>query len=335
MSGKPTLAIVIPCWNASKFLAKLLDSILLQTYTDWVLYAVDDQSTDNTLDILERYQKDDSRIKLIVRSRLPKGAQTCRNIGFEQAMESKYVIFMDSDDLIAPYCFEQRVAYMEKHKDLDYAVFKAKSFSETPADKPRFILGFDDSADELKSILMLTIPYSVWNNIYRVEELKKHSIKWDENIMSWQDSDFIIQCLCKKLRHSFASNAKLDYYWRIAGNEGSITSKIFTSAHFKSHIYFINKLHCQLGDIENTNEFHYRLLVLAEMFKQDKYTYRKFLKLPLFEKKRLMKLKLSLYERFPNNSKIRRILFPALVSTYLRYNENHMNSLHSELFKLQ
>ena len=121
MSLQSKIAIVIPCWNCEKEITELLDSIILQTYEDWQVICVDDQSTDKTLKVLKEYSKNDNRINYLVRSRLPKGAQTCRNIGLEYSKDSKYICFFDSDDIIAPYCLEQRIRYMEQHPDLDFA----------------------------------------------------------------------------------------------------------------------------------------------------------------------------------------------------------------------
>ena len=73
----PKVSIVIPSYNTSTLLKKMVDCILAQNYNDWELLIVDDVSTDDTVAMLNAYS--DNRIKTIIRSRLPKGGQTCRN----------------------------------------------------------------------------------------------------------------------------------------------------------------------------------------------------------------------------------------------------------------
>ena len=107
----------------------MLDSLLAQTFEDFRVFVVDDQSTDRSLDILNDYSKKDKRINVYIRDREPKGAQTCRNIGFDLTIGAKFVVFFDNDDLVAPYCLEQRVRFMELHQELDYAIFPVLLYS--------------------------------------------------------------------------------------------------------------------------------------------------------------------------------------------------------------
>lgn len=89
-----TLAIIIPNWNGGEKLECMLKSILQNTYNDYKVFVVDDQSTDNSLDVLRRFSLQDDRIHYTVRDRAPKGGQTCRNIGAVLAQDAKYMIFL-------------------------------------------------------------------------------------------------------------------------------------------------------------------------------------------------------------------------------------------------
>ena len=83
---------------------------------------VDDGSIDNSLELLKSFQKQDRRITFIERNREPKGASTCRNIGLHFA-KGEYVIFLDSDDYLLPFCIEQRIKHFKKHPKKDFLVF--------------------------------------------------------------------------------------------------------------------------------------------------------------------------------------------------------------------
>ena len=92
------ISIIIPIYNAEKFLAKCLDSILAQTYKNYEVICVDDCSTDNSLSILEQYAKQYSCIKVISHKKQKKQG-AARNSGLNIA-QGKYVTFIDADDYI-------------------------------------------------------------------------------------------------------------------------------------------------------------------------------------------------------------------------------------------
>lgn len=92
------IQIVMPTYNMERFLAETLDSIIDQTYTDWILLIVDDGSTDSTSEIIKNYVRQDSRIESIYQSN--QGICHARNNGFEHLADAKpYTLFADADDL--------------------------------------------------------------------------------------------------------------------------------------------------------------------------------------------------------------------------------------------
>lgn len=116
------VSIIIPVFNRESLIKVALNSVIKQTYTNWECIVVDDGSTDGSLEILKDYAIKDSRITFFSRQRLPKGAPTCRNMGLAHA-NGAYVMFLDSDDYLLPFCLEQRVAAFEKHSHCDFLVF--------------------------------------------------------------------------------------------------------------------------------------------------------------------------------------------------------------------
>ena len=231
----------MPVFNHPVELKEMLDSILANTYQDWELLAIDDGSEQETLSVLGQYAERDERIRFIRRERLPKGAQTCRNIGLEQA-EGEYIIFFDSDDYVAPYCLEQRVEGLDTHPEYDFMVFRSGlyvdgRFHDEAVDH---CFGYPIYADDLAAFCQRTLPYIVWNNIYRREALLRVGILWDETLLSLQDGDFNLQSLLAGLRYGYAQTPP-DYGYRIAGNVGSISKRRATTAHLESHLYSVEK----------------------------------------------------------------------------------------------
>lgn len=235
------ISIVIPFYNNKELLVEMVDSILTQSFKDWELLLINDGADTETIETVYHYEKSDGRIKIINRDRLPKGAQTCRNIGLENA-SGELVCFFDSDDLLLPHCLGNRVKYLDDHQDLDFAVFRAQTYDIT-SKSPVQILGAKGTSDDIKYFINGVLPFAVWTNIYRKQSLLRSHATWDENIMSLQDADFNIQnIVVNKMKYSYYEGKEPDYLWRINHNKNSITKKIKSKEHNKSHLYFISKI---------------------------------------------------------------------------------------------
>jgi len=96
------VSIIIPTYNRAYLIGETLESILAQTYTNWECIVVDDGSEDYTEELLKFYCKLDSRILFYKRPKHKrKGANACRNFGFEKS-KGDYIIWFDSDDIMLP-----------------------------------------------------------------------------------------------------------------------------------------------------------------------------------------------------------------------------------------
>ncbi|MCR4918216.1 MAG: glycosyltransferase family 2 protein [Prevotella sp.] len=240
----PRLSIVMPFFNQKDMVAEMIDSILANDYQDWELLAVDDGSEADTTHFLQKRYEKDTRIKIISRSREPKGAQTCRNIGLETA-SGEYVAFFDSDDIVAPHCLRTRVEQMEKHSELDFMVFRSgtataaggkTAFDPTPTN---LTFGYPISKDDVEAFCDRFLPFVVWNNIYRRQSLLSHGIRWDTRLLSLQDSMFNLQCLLAGLRYDYSPTPP-DYGYR-TDTPGSVSKKLKSKAHLESHVYITER----------------------------------------------------------------------------------------------
>lgn len=97
------ISVVVPVYNAEKYVRRCIESIRVQTYSDWELLLVDDGSTDNSFSILKEYEKEDKRITAIHQKNA--GAGAARNRGLS-AVSGEYVVFVDADDYIEKNYFE-------------------------------------------------------------------------------------------------------------------------------------------------------------------------------------------------------------------------------------
>lgn len=122
------ISIIIPTFNRAHLIGETLDSIIVQTYTNWECIIVDDGSCDNTDELIDAYQKRDTRIKYHHRpNNKPKGANSCRNIGLSES-KGDYIIFFDSDDLMTPDHIEIKVNAILKY-NTDFVITKTKYFN--------------------------------------------------------------------------------------------------------------------------------------------------------------------------------------------------------------
>ena len=123
---KPKISVVIPVYNAEKYLEKCLDSILQQTFREIEVICVDDGSQDTSKQILLRYASQDSRVIVVEQSNMYAGV--ARNRGMELA-KGKYLIFLDADDFFHPDMLRRAYVCSEQHR-ADITIFNVKCFSD-------------------------------------------------------------------------------------------------------------------------------------------------------------------------------------------------------------
>ncbi len=110
------ISVIMPCFNAEKYLREAMDSVLVQTYPDVELIVVDDGSTDGSMDVLKQYED-----RILVLQQANKGPFPARNLGIQQA-SGEFIAFLDSDDYWDPRCLEKlHHALTQADADLSYS----------------------------------------------------------------------------------------------------------------------------------------------------------------------------------------------------------------------
>lgn len=124
-----TVSVVLPVYNTSLYLSECLDSISNQTFKNFTVYAVDDGSKDNSLEILQHYQQRDKRIRVFHQDN--QGVASARNRAlaaiYEDCQDDDIVFFFDSDDRIDRNCLEKCV---KEVKDVDILIFALSKFTK-------------------------------------------------------------------------------------------------------------------------------------------------------------------------------------------------------------
>ncbi len=183
--SSPLVSIITPLYNRVGLVNETIQSVVAQTYPHWEMVVVDDGSTDGSYEYVQEIAQREPRINVLQRDRTPKGGSTCRNIGLEQA-QGEYIIFLDSDDLLAPHCLEQRTQLLQQFPKYDFLVFPTQPFRQKPNPQAKL---FDRTfyQDYLTSFLLQShwlILCPIW---------KKATLEilggFDEDLTCMQDGD--------------------------------------------------------------------------------------------------------------------------------------------------
>ena len=215
------ISIITPCYNAAPYIANTIQSVQNQTILDWEMIIVDDGSSDNSVEIIQKIIAQDSRIKLIQKEN--GGSASARNLALSIA-QGEYIQFLDSDDTIDYKKLERQITIMEK-EDLDV------SYSDwcfvLPDGTMEKVHGLNFN---LVRILLLwgtlfgALPIHAF--VYRRDFLTKHQLSFSSVIKEREDWNFHIQVLsnhprCKRLKGYCAA-----YYLRCPTGKTSSFKKI-------------------------------------------------------------------------------------------------------------
>ncbi len=207
----PKASVIVPCWNVEKWVEDAVNSVLRSTFSDFEVIAVDDGSTDSTGAILERLAAADPRVRVVHQSN--RGLSGARNGGLDVAL-GEYVFFLDGDDTFAPEFLSLGVGEMSA-TGADLCIFpmritefdasssreeplRADYHCDTPADiRARFIprfIGF--SMEHVRRWYGGTPLFdnrelgSVCRCVYRRALIERHHVRFDENIVLYEDALF-------------------------------------------------------------------------------------------------------------------------------------------------
>ena len=252
----PLVSIIIPTKNRVDLLQEALRSIQQQTYGNWEVLVVDDDSTDDTLAQVMSLGKMDNRIHGFKRDRIQTGASACRNEGVIHS-RGIYVIFLDSDDLLAPFCVEQRMRIMNGNPDLDFAAFCCESFRVMPGDVGMLHNVFSEE-DDINRFLKRDVVWQTAGVMWRrnvVDQLGG----WDEALFSWQDWEYHLRALIQGCKYK--KFPLLDCYWRLPPEGGeTIGLRSRSPAHLLNQEYLFSKIICLFRENGLLNNLRLNLL---------------------------------------------------------------------------
>lgn len=115
-NNSPLVSIIVPCYNADKFLGKCIESIISQTYQNKELIIIDDCSTDKSFQISQKYSHEYPWIK-VIKNIVNLGVADTFNVGIKQS-KADYLARMDADDIMLPNRIEKQIDFLIKNPDV-------------------------------------------------------------------------------------------------------------------------------------------------------------------------------------------------------------------------
>ncbi len=189
---KKKLSIIVPVYNSEKFLDKCIKSLLNQTMSDFELVLINDGSTDNSLEICNKYKLLDTRIKVF--NQVNSGQSTARNVGIDNST-GEFIAFVDSDDWVDVNYFEKLIDACERN-DADIS---CSSILRVRKHSRKFRINYSEEkiyTDCQQKVDVARVPDMcyVWNKVYRRSFINKINLRFIEG-MYFEDVDFVTRAV--------------------------------------------------------------------------------------------------------------------------------------------
>ncbi len=236
----PLVSIIVPVYNAEKYLNRCIDSILSQTMTDFELLLIDDGSKDDSGRICDEYSEKDARVRVFHKTN--GGVSSARNLGLDNAI-GDWITYVDADDRCSYEYLEHLLSKVDEGTDLiiSYAVIcdsigeKAEVYPEYRVNETNFERLFVDSDMHWHT--------SPWAKLYRANIIYENGIRFNEMMHIGEDADFLFSFML--ITDKIYVSSGTDYYYT-CDVSGSLTKRINTIdselASYRTIRYLVNRI---------------------------------------------------------------------------------------------
>ena len=240
---KQLVSIIIPTFNRGNLIKETLDSIINQSHANWECLVIDDGSTDNTEEILQKYINKDPRFQFYKRSHeLIKGVSVCRNIGFKIS-KGEFINFVDSDDLMTPNHIEIHLKNFSNN-NIECSVTNAKIFTNNKENTKGFWSKNIFAEDIVSEMIKNDVLWAIGSVIWKRSAFKNLNTPFFEDLIcseEWAMHLFQIVNGCKY-------HIDLETTFLVRNHEnrvGKISSLSKTMSIYKARIYILDLLKSQ------------------------------------------------------------------------------------------
>jgi len=182
------VSVIIPAYNAEKYIEETIQSVLKQTHSNFELIVVDDGSTDNTIKLAELTSKNNSEITVIKQKN--SGVSIARNTGF-QASKGNYVAFLDADDVWLPDCLELMLKRFSNDESLGLVQCDYQKIDES-SKKEEEIYSFEKEGYILEELLLGGNGKHIWGicGVLVKREVIEKVGAFDKDLSNGADHEF-------------------------------------------------------------------------------------------------------------------------------------------------
>lgn len=216
--GRINVSVVVPVYNAEKYLGKCVESLLQQTLNEIEILLIDDGSTDDSLKICKSFQERDNRV--VVFHKPNGGVSSARQFGLEHA-RGEYIIHADSDDWAAPNMLEEMYAYARLHQaDLVIADY----YRDTPRGA-NLIRQKPTNVDDNNAIILDFSKHlfgATWNKLVRRSTIMESKVSFPKDVNYCEDLLFFFSLLLHSIKCVYLSKA----FYHYNQVENSITTNL-------------------------------------------------------------------------------------------------------------
>lgn len=185
MTTPPVVSVVIPAYNAERWLRETIDSVLVQSLPDFELIVINDASNDETGNVAK--SAGDQRIRVVDNERNI-GVASSRNVGIEVS-RGEFIAFLDADDIAVPHRLERQVGFFRRNLDIGICGGWAQTFgsrSEVWTAHPRH--------DQIKSELLYRSAFIQSTVMLRRDLLVRHDLRYDPTFILSEDYELWTRC---------------------------------------------------------------------------------------------------------------------------------------------
>lgn len=221
----PQISIIVPVYNAEKYVLRCLDALVKQTYNNIEIIAIDDGSQDTSWEIVTKYAKKDNRIKPIRQEN--GGPGKARQTGLKNAL-GKYIMFCDSDDWFEPDMCAEMINAMEKN-DVDFACCQTNVVDEEfiecrDLEEKKYYHNKQNGILNINPNNILKITGVIWNKIYKKEIIDKYNLSFN-NTSEGEDTIFSYSYKLLSNKAFFIDRHLYNYYRNISSLMTTMRSK--------------------------------------------------------------------------------------------------------------
>ena len=318
MVDNPLISIIIPAYNAEKYIEECVNSTISQTYKNIEIIVVNDGSTDQTADIISALAKKDNRIKLF--NKTNGGVSSARNYGIEKS-RGEYIFFIDSDDFIDPNCVEYYYSLVKKFNaeisivPMPKKIKTGENNVATTENLPEKVIS---GKQAFLDMLYYKIVISSWGKMFSRKLIEENHIRFNEKLAYGEGFSFSLECFQAAKKVTIGS--KQVYNYRLDNSNSVMTRykrKLITDS-LEAQKYIQSFTKYQTDDVKNALAYVYwhtccdcLNTIIGSKTKQDKD-----LKYQLIKDIRKGSLK-NLPKPIPKADKIKSVLFflsPTLTS---------------------